>query len=107
MINTDKVRIQDDLYTYVNQEKLAQLVIPDDQPSVGGFQTLAVDVEKTMINEFKEMCDKEVYPNHYLEKACTLFKIAKNVEKKEKDGIFPALKNLSILDKLENLDTIS
>ena len=38
MINTDKVRIQDDLYTYVNQEKLAQLVIPDDQPSVGGFQ---------------------------------------------------------------------
>lgn len=107
MINTDKVRIQDDLYTYVNQEKLAQLVIPDDQPSVGGFQTLAVDVEKTMINEFKEMCDKEVYPNHYLEKACTLFKIAKNIEKKEKDGIFPALKNLSILDKLENLDTFS
>ena len=51
MINTDKVRIQDDLYTYVNQEKLAQLVIPDDQPSVGGFQTLAVDVEKTMIKK--------------------------------------------------------
>ena len=80
MMDTDKVRIQDDLYTYVNQEKLEELVIPDDQPSVGGFQTLAVDVEKIMINEFKEMCAKGVYPNHYLEKACTLFKIAKNAE---------------------------
>ena len=107
MMDTDKVRIQDDLYTYVNQEKLEELVIPDDQPSVGGFQTLAVDVEKIMINEFKEMCAKGVYPNHYLEKACTLFKIAKNAEKKEKDGIFPALKNLSILNELESFDTFS
>lgn len=107
MMDTDKVRIQDDLYTYVNQEKLEELVIPNDQPSVGGFQTLAVDVEKIMINEFKEMCAKGVYPNHYLEKACTLFKIAKNAEKKEKDGIFPALKNLSILNELESFDTFS
>lgn len=60
-----------------------------------------------MINEFKEMCAKGVYPNHYLEKACTLFKIAKNAEKKEKDGIFPALKNLSILNELESFDTFS
>ena len=44
-----KVRIQDDLYTFVNQEKLGQLVIPDDLPCVGGFQTLAVELEKTMI----------------------------------------------------------
>ena len=48
----EKPRIQDDLYTYVNQEKLEELIIPDDQPCVGGFQTLAVDVEQTMINEF-------------------------------------------------------
>ena len=47
-----KPRIQDDLYTYVNQEKLDQLVIPDDQPCTGGFQTLAVDVEKIMIKEY-------------------------------------------------------
>ena len=50
----EKVRIQDDLYTYVNQEKLDELVIPDDKPCAGGFQTLAEDVEKIMINEFEE-----------------------------------------------------
>ena len=45
----EKPRIQDDLYTYVNQEKLDSLVIPDDKPCVGGFQTLAEDVEKIML----------------------------------------------------------
>ena len=50
------VRIQDDLYTYVNQEKIDQLTIPGDMPSIGGFATLSIDVEKLMINEFKEMC---------------------------------------------------
>ena len=73
------VRIQDDLYTYVNQEKLDQLVIPDDQPSVGGFQTLANDVEAIMIKEFNEMCDNDTYPNDFLKKACILFKTIKNV----------------------------
>ena len=61
----EKVRIQDDLYTYVNQEKLDQLVIPDDQPATGGFNILAKDVEKIMIDEFKEM--GEIYKAELLE----------------------------------------
>ena len=102
-----KVRIQDDLYTFVNQEKLDQLVIPDDLPCVGGFQTLAVELEKTMIKEFNEMCDNESYPNEYLKNACGLFKAAKNVEKKEKDGVKPALKNLSIINDLKTIDDLN
>ena len=42
----ENIRIQDDLYTYVNQAKLDELVIPDDMPVAGGFATLATDVEK-------------------------------------------------------------
>ena len=68
-----KPRIQDDLYTYVNQEKLDELVIPDDKPCAGGFQTLAEDVEKIMINEFEEMSLNNNYPNDYLKRACDLF----------------------------------
>ena len=103
----EKPRIQDDLYTYVNQEKLEELIIPDDQPCVGGFQTLAVDVEQTMINEFNEMCKNNTYPNDYLKRACSLFMISKNAEKKEKDGITPALNNLSILNELDSIETFS
>ena len=97
----EKVRLQDDLYTFVNQEKLEQLVIPDDQPATGGFNVLADDVEKIMINEFVQMSEKGEYPNEYLANACKLFKIIKDVEKKEKDGILPALKVLEVLKTLE------
>ena len=100
----NKPRIQDDLYTYVNQEKLEQLIIPDDKPCVGGFNTLAEDVEKIMINEFKEMSETGLYPNDHLKRACMLFSIAKDVERKEKHGITPALNNLSVLNELDNID---
>ena len=59
----EKIRIQDDLYTYVNQAKLEELVIPDDMPVAGGFATLSTDVEKLMIGEFNAMCQAGTYPN--------------------------------------------
>ena len=96
----DKVRIQADLYTYVNQAKLEELVIPDDMPTAGGFSTISTDVEKLMIGEFNAMCQNASYPNEYLARACTLYTIAKDVKRKKKHGIKPALKNLSILRKL-------
>ena len=103
----EKIRIQDDLYTFVNQEKLEQLVIPDDQPCTGGFNTLAVGVEQLMMKEFNEMTSSNAFPNEYLKNACKLFEIAKNVEKKEKDGVVPALKNLAILNKIDSIEKFS
>ena len=81
----ENVRIQDDLYLYVNQQKLDELVIPDDMPATGGFTTLALDVEKLMMGEFDTMCKTRNYPNVHLERACALYRAAKNVKKKQKD----------------------
>ena len=99
----EKVRIQDDLYTYVNQAKLEELVIPDDMPTAGGFSALSQDVEKLMIGEFNAMCKDASYPNDYLARACALFTMAKDVKRKKKHGIKPALKHLSILKKLNTM----
>ena len=98
-----EIRIQDDLYTYVNQAKLDELVIPDDMPVAGGFAALGQDVEKLMIGEFNAMCKDASYPNEHLARACTLFSLAKDVKRKKKHGIKPALKNLAILKKLGSL----
>ena len=38
----EAIRIQDDLYTFVNQKTLDELVIPDDKPYTGGFANLAL-----------------------------------------------------------------
>ena len=99
----ENIRIQDDLYTYVNQAKLEELVIPEDMPVAGGFAALSTDVEKLMIGEFSDMCKAGAYPNAHLERACTLFALAKDVKRKKKHGIKPALKNLSALKKISTL----
>ena len=99
----EKIRIQDDLYTYVNQDKLNQLVIPEDMPVAGGFAALRDDVEKLMIGEFNAMNADASYPNEHLERACKLFALAKDVKRKKKHGIKPALKNLAVLKKLGTL----
>ena len=103
----EKVRIQDDLYTYVNQEKLDQLVIPDDKPSAGGFNELADSVEKTMMDEYNQMSESGNYPNNYLKNSCTLYQLAKNVEKKEKDGVKPALDTLKVLEEIKDFNSFS
>ena len=100
----EKIRIQDDLYMHVNQETLDKLVIPDDKPYAGGFAELAEGVEKIMMGEFADMSESKNYPNAYLERACTLYAIAKDADRKEKHGITPALKNLAILDQLKSVD---
>ena len=96
----ENIRIQDDLYTFVNQAKLDELVIPDDMPVAGGFAALGTDVEKLMIGEFNDMCASASYPNEHMANACTLYQLAKDVKRKKKHGIKPALKNLAILKKL-------
>ena len=103
----EKVRIQDDLFTYVNQETIDNLVIPDDKPTAGGFQVLADDVEKLMIGEFNQMSKSGEYPNDHVKNACELFKVVKNVKKREKDGITPALKNVAVLNKVVDMKTFS
>ena len=103
----EKVRIQDDLYHYVNQEKIDELVIPDDMPSIGGFNTLHKDVEKLMIDEFNTMCVTENYPDEHVKRACSLYKVAKNTKKRNRSGIKPALKHLSVLDKIESMESFN
>ena len=100
----EKVRIQDDLYMFVNGETLENLVIPDDKPVAGGFSELADGVEKIMMGEFETMAESKSYPNDHLKRACELYAIAKDADKKAAHGITPALKNLAILNEVNSMD---
>ncbi len=103
----EKIRIQDDLYMYVNGETLENLVIPDDKPMAGGFAELADGVEKIMMGEFETMTENKSYPNDYLKRACELYAIAKDADRKAAHGIAPALKNLAILDEIKTVADFS
>ena len=103
----EKIRIQDDLYTFVNQKTLDELVIPDDKPTAGGFAKLAEGVEKIMMDEFETMAQSKSYSNDHLKRACELYAIVKDEDKKAKDGIAPALKNLAVLDEIKEIGDFS
>ncbi|MCQ2742722.1 MAG: M13 family peptidase [Bacilli bacterium] len=103
----EKVRIQDDLFYYVNGEKLETLVIPDDKPTAGGFADLAKGVEETMISELNDMAESQKYPNEYLRNAVSFYRIAKDVKKRNKQGIKPALKSLNKIEKLKDVSALN
>ena len=103
----ENIRIQDDLYTFVNQKTLDELVIPDDKPTAGGFAKLQESVEKIMMDEFESLTNEKSYPNDYMKRACELYAIIKDADKKAQDGIAPALKNLAILDGIKEIGDFS
>lgn len=103
----DKVRIQDDLYNHVNEEKLAELVIPEDKPCNGGFVELAINLEKVLMDEFAQLEKKGEYPNANIEKAIKLYSLAKNVKRRNRDGIKPIVKHLKFIQSTDSVYSLN
>lgn len=103
-----EIRIQDDLYEYVNHEWLEKAVIPDDKPTAGGFSDLATNVEELLMGEFKKMKDGELeIPNSYLANAVKLYAKAIDTKRRNKEGIRPILKTLKKIEKLNNMSSFN
>ena len=103
----ENIRIQDDLYTYVNQERLDELVIPDDMPTAGGFAELHQNVEKLLMGEFKDLEKKDDIADSNLKKAVDLYSIAKNVKKRNSQGIKPILKDLETIKSTSDITMLN
>ena len=100
-----EIRVQDDLYLHVNKEWIDNAVIPDDKPRIGGFADLDTDVEKLLISDFNKMAaGKLKCPDANVKKAVDLFKLAKNTEKRNAEGIAPVMDRLHKIDSLSNID---
>lgn len=99
-----KSRIQDDLYDYVNGEWLENAVIPDDEPTAGGFAELNKQVEELMIKEFQDMSASGIFPDENVRKAVTFFDIARNTDRRNSEGIKPVQ---GVLDTISSLKDIA
>ena len=103
----EKVRIQDDLYTYVNQEWLDQAIIPDDLPMTGGFASLEESVRDTLIRDLNEMCEKGNYSNKYMENACRLYSKYKDTKRRNREKMRPVQKYLNKIEKLKDCSSLN
>lgn len=101
------VRIQDDLFTYVNQEKIDSLVIPDDMPVAGGFAELHDNVEKTLMDDFKKLEKEDNINDANLKKAVDLYAVAKNVKKRNAQGVKPILKDLKAISSVSDINLLN
>lgn len=102
---SQKIRIQDDLYEAVNHDWLEKAVIPDDKPTAGGFSDLDKAVEELLISDFNKMAEGKLkIPDENVKKAVELFKLAKDIDRRNAEGISPALPTLK---RIENLHTIA
>ena len=102
------VRIQDDLYEAVNGEWLKTAVIPDDRPSIGGFATLADEVEKLMMNDFKAFAKGEKTSDiPEMKYAISLYKKVLDDDRRSREGIAPALPFLERIKALETAEDLN
>lgn len=108
MENEKTIRIQDDLYQFVNGKWLESAVIPNDRPTVGGFSDLDIGVEKLLMNDFKEMANNEkTIPNEHLSNAVLLYKKGMNVSRRNRDGIKPIEKDLEKIKSFLTLQSFN
>ena len=102
------VRIQDDLYEAVNGEWLKTAVIPDDRPTTGGFSDLDQGVEKIMMADFKAFAEgtksTDIPEMTY---AVALYKKVLDTERRNREGIAPALPVLELLRGISTVDELN
>lgn len=102
--NTD-VRVQDDLYQYVNGEWLKTAVIPADKPMTGGFSSLDEDVEKLLMSDFAKFAKGEELPDlPIMEDAVRLYRKALDTDARSEAGMKPLF---PLLRKLKDIKTVA
>lgn len=100
-----EIRVQDDLYLHVNKEWMDNAVIPDDKPRIGGFSDLDEGVEKLLIEDFNKMAAGEMEcTDANVQKAVDLFKLIKNTDKRNAEGIAPVMSRLHTIDGINGMD---
>ncbi len=102
------VRLQDDLYEYVNGDFLKNAVIPSDRPTTGGFSDLDQGVEKILMNDFASFAKgektTEIKEMNY---AIEMYKKYIDVEKRNELGISPIVSLLNEVKSIKSIDDLN
>ncbi|MBP5236005.1 MAG: M13 family peptidase, partial [Clostridia bacterium] len=100
----EEVRIQDDLYWAVNGKWHETAVIPEDRPTTGGFSDLDQDVEKIMMADFRAFAEgTKTSDIPEIKYAAALYRKIMDTERRNREGIAPAL---PVLEKIRSIRTV-
>ena len=98
------VRVQDDLYQYVNGEWLKNAVIPDDRRLTGGFSSLDQDLEKRLMADLDGFSKGDELPDlPIMEDVVRLYKKALDTDARTEAGMKPLY---PLLRKIKSIKTV-
>ena len=104
----EKIRLQDDLYEAINGEWLKTAVIPDDRPTTGGFAILDQNVEKTLMNDFKELAlGNKTTDIKEMKDAVLVYKKVLDLKKRNSDGINPLNPYLDYINDVKDINDLN
>ncbi len=107
----EHIRIQDDLYCYVNGEWQKTAKLPADEPFTGGFFTLSQDLEKLLMKDFDTFA-KGTIPSGIpaFEDSVRLYRKAVDAKSRSDAGmqpLFPLLEKLTGIRTMDDLNALS
>lgn len=103
-----KVRVQDDLYQFVNGDWLKKAKIPSDRPTTGGFAMLDENVQKKLRKDFDSFASGEKKTGIKERKyAVALYEKVLDKKRRNKDGITPVLPLLKKIVSIKNVDDLN
>lgn len=97
----DERQIKDDLYEAVNGEWVKYAKIPEDKPATGGFNDLSDDIDKKLMGDLDEMIQSPSNDSR-MQEATKLYKLAKDFDRREREGVQPLTKRLNMLNQINS-----
>lgn len=103
MSTINQNELKNDLYEAVNGEWLKTAKIPDDKPATGGFNDLVDDIDKKLMGDLDELV-KVPSDDSRLNEATKLYQLAKDFDRRDREGITPLQDRLAKLKALNSYD---
>lgn len=102
----NKVRLQDDFYTSINEEWLKNAKIPEGEALYGTFNQISDTNEGNILNILKELSSKQNQKGTPEQKLADFYKSVIDLENRNKQGITPIKKYLDLYDNAKDLDEL-
>ena len=91
----------------VNGKWLETAEIPADRPSTGGFSDLRDEVDNKLQKDLAKFTqEQEDITDPYLKEAVKLYQLAHDYDRRNQEGINPALSKYKFYKNLKDLDNI-
>ena len=105
--NSGETSLKDNLYLNVNGKWLETAEIPADRPSTGGFSDLRDEVDNKLQKDLAKFTqEQEDITDPYLKEAVKLYQLAHDYDRRNQEGINPALSKYKFYKNLKDRKSV-